>query len=305
MKKVLVTGASGFIGRYALPFLIKNGYEVHAVYNTARIDSKENKKLVWHQCNLLDSEKQKRLLSEIKPSHLLHFAWYAVPGKYWTSPENLCWVQASLELLRNFVDQKGKRAVVVGTCAEYDWSYGFCSEFNTPINPFTLYGICKSSLQKMVEHFAKQTGISQGWGRIFFLYGPYEAPERLVSSVIISLLQNKTAKCSRGNQVRDFLYVQDVAEALVGLLDSDVQGPVNIASGQPVSLKRVIYQIAEELGRQELVEMSALPARENDPPLLVADVRRLTDEVGWIPKITLEKGLSDAIRWWKQNLKDD
>ena len=115
---------------------------------------------------------------------LLHFAWYAKPKKYWTSTQNLRWVQSSIELIDLFVKCGGKRIVMAGSCAEYDWDYGVSSEGLTPCRPSTLYGICKHSLQEILTMYSKQAGISSAWGRIFFLYGPYEHPSRLVSHVI-------------------------------------------------------------------------------------------------------------------------
>lgn len=305
MKKVLLTGASGFIGRHTIPFLLKKEYEVHVVDIVKKPSHIiKNKELFWHECDLLNYKQQKILLMEIKPTHLLHFAWYAVPGKYWTSLENLRWVQSSLDLLMNFVKNGGKRAVFAGTCAEYDWNYGYCSEEITPLKPSTLYGACKNSLHEILNHFSNQTKFSYAWGRIFFLYGPYENPNRLVSSIICSLLKDKPARCSHGNQIRDFLHVEDVAGAFVALLESDVMGPVNIASGQPVALKTIIYTVADLLGgKRHLVELGVLPSPENEPHFLVADVRKLGNKVGWKPKIHLEEGLKNAIEWWKRNLK--
>ena len=304
MKKVLLTGASGFIGQYTIPFLLKKGYEVHAVDISKKPSHIiKNRKLFWHKCDLLNYKQQKVLFAEVKPSHLLHFAWYAVPGKYWTSLENLRWVQASLNLLINFVENEGKRAVLAGTCAEYDWNYGYCSEGITPIRPRTLYGICKNSLQEMFFQFSKQAGISSAWGRIFFLYGPYEAKNRLVPSVIISLLKNKPACCTAGNQIRDFLHVEDVASAFVKLLESNVEGPINIASCQPVAIRDIINTIADLLGKRNLIKFGVLPVPENEPSFLVADVRKISQQTGWNPKITLEAGLKGTIEWWKQNLK--
>ena len=304
MKRVLLTGASGFIGQHTIPFLIKKGYEIHAIDISKKpLHIIKNKKLFWHKCDLQNYSQQKILFAKIKPTHLLHFAWYAVPGKYWTSLENIKWVQASLELAMNFHKSGGKRAVFAGTCAEYDWNYGYCSEGITPTNPQTLYGTCKNSLQQILAQFSKQTGISSAWGRIFFLYGPYEARTRLVPSVIISLLKDEPTRCTHGNQIRDFLHVEDVASAFVSLLQSNVEGPVNIASGQPVALKTIIYTIAELLKKRHLVKLGVLPTPENEPPFLVADVRKLNQQVGWKPKITLEAGLKSTIEWWKQGLK--
>jgi len=300
MKKVLITGASGFIGRHCLPILLTRGYEVHAADSRGSAENMPD--VCWHQVDLLDSLEIRRLMDEVRPTHLLHFAWFTTPGEYWTARENLDWVRASLDLLQAFEEHGGKRVVMAGTCAEYDWRYGYCSEHITPLAPATLYGTCKHSLQIVLDSFARQTGLGAAWGRIFFLYGPHEHPTRLISSVIISLLKGEPARCSHGNQIRDFLYVQDVADAFVALLETTVSGPVNIASGHPNTIKDVIHRIAEKIGRTDLIQLGVIPVSENEPHLLVADVGRLTSEVGWLPKYNLDRGLDKTIDWWKRSL---
>lgn len=299
MKKVLLTGGSGFIGRHSIPFLMNNGYEVHAVFHEKEPDFIKNENIFWYQSNLLDPLEQKELVAKVKPSHLLHFAWYAVPGKYWTSLENFRWVQASMDLFRNFAENGGNRAVVAGTCAEYDWNYGYCSEDITPLKPSTIYGTCKNSLQQMLQKYSGPAAVSFAWGRIFYPYGPFEHPGRLVSSVICSLLKSQPALCSHGNQIRDLMCVEDAAEAFAALLESDVQGPINIASGQPIALKKIIYTIADIIGRRDLVRLGSLQARDDDPSLLIANCTRLFSELKWRPKLDLSEGLSKTIEWWK------
>jgi nucleoside-diphosphate-sugar epimerase len=298
MKRVLVTGATGFIGRPCLPLLSAGDYEVHA----ASIDApqKDSTATHWHRIDFLDTGQVADLVKEVRPSHLLHFAWYAVPGKYWTSPENVRWVQVSLSLLQAFALYGGQRAVMAGTCAEYNWNYGYCSESVTPLLPETLYGTCKHALQMVLNAFARQANLSAAWGRIFFLYGPHEHPDRLVPSVISSLLRGEPARCSHGDQIRDFLYVEDVAAAFVALLESEVSGAINIASGTPITLKEVIYSIADRLNRRDLIQLGAVPSPPNEPGLLVADVRRLREEVKWYPKYSLDEGLDQTIEWWKR-----
>jgi nucleoside-diphosphate-sugar epimerase len=142
-------------------------------------------------------------------------------------------------------------------------------------------------------------GVSSAWGRIFFLYGAHEHPQRLVSSVVNHLLKGERAPCSHGMQLRDFLYVQDVADAFVALLGSEVRGAVNIASGQAVTLKEVVGKIADTLEGNTLVDFGAVPVSPTEPPLLVAEVKRLSGEVGWQPKFTLDEGLEQTIEWWR------
>jgi len=300
MKRVLITGATGFIGQHCLSLLEARRYEIHAV--SSRKITANDSNIQWHQADLLDTTQTATLMAKVKPSHLLHFAWYVVPGKYQTSTENLIWVQDSIGLLREFVKHGGQRVVMAGTCFEYDWRYGYCSETVTPLFPKTLYGICKHSLQLMLAAFSKETGLSSAWGRIFFLFGPYEHPDRLVAYVIRSLLRGEPARCSHGNQIRDFLYVQDVADAFVALLESEVSGPINIGSGKPVVLRDILCKIAEMQDRSDLIQLGVLPIREDEPNLIVADVHRLQKEVGWYPNYGLEKGLDKTIEWWKKSL---
>jgi nucleoside-diphosphate-sugar epimerase len=297
MKRVLVTGATGFIGRQTLQPLLDVGYDVHAT--SYRSSGQEIPGVSWHRTDLLDPRAIRELLAAVKPSHLLHFAWYAIPGKYPTSPENLRWCQATLELAQVFCQGGGKRAVFAGTCFEYDSHYGFCQEELTPSNPSTLYGICKKGTMEVLLGFARQAGLSAAWGRIFYLYGPFEAEQRLVPSVILSLLAGKTARCSHGRQVRDFMHVADVASAFVALLESDVAGVVNIGSGVPVSIRELVEHSALLIGAKDRVEFGAVAAPPDDPPLLLADTRKLTSVLNWRPRTSLDDGLAQTIAWWR------
>ena len=301
-KRVLLTGASGFVGRHTQTRLLELGYEVHAVGFRATNDW-VHPGVQIHTCDLLDDRARAALCQSVRPTHMLHLAWCATPGKFWTSLDNLGWVSASLDMTRAFAEAGGTRAVYAGTCAEYDWFSGRCSEEKTPLRPDTLYGTCKHALQSILAQAQEDMGLSIGWGRLFFIYGSHETEGRLVSSVATSLLKGEMISCSHGQQVRDFMHIQDVADAMVALLDSPVTGPVNIASGDARSVADVIQLIGEATGRLELVQWGARQGQDHEPEGIEADVSRLADEVKFTPRFRLEEGIQQTVAWWREQLQ--
>ena len=300
MKKVLVTGGSGFVGRQTLLPLLARGYEVHCAGRpTDTLPPEAREHLHFHECDLLDPAARQTLIRTLQATHLLHLAWYTVHGKFWSTPENQTWHVASLALGQEFADHGGKRAVFAGSCAEYEWADKILVEDLSPLRPATIYGQAKNSLREALKPLFASTGVSWAWGRVFFLYGPYEGPSRLVSSVILKLLAGKPALCSDGHQLRDILHVADVASGLVALLDSGFEGAVNIASGEETPIREVTQAIAVKLGATPLLELGAIPRAANDPERIVADSTRLRS-LGWVPQFTLDSGLDDTIAWYQR-----
>jgi nucleoside-diphosphate-sugar epimerase len=307
VKRVLLTGARGFVGSSCLAPLVARGYEVHAVSRARNAIEKEGPRpkdgagVLWHETDLLDGQQVAALLTAVRPTHLLHLAWVVTPGAFWASPLNWPWVDASLKLLAAFGAVGGQRAVMVGSCSEYAPSADPCIEGQTPLAPTTVYSACKAASSVMLPAFARQYGIaSAAWARVFYLYGPGEPPTRLVPSVIRTLLRDEAIPCSHGEQVRDFLYIEEAADALGALLDSPVTGDVNIASGRPIALRAFLSAIGARLGRERLLDFGARPAGPGEPATLIADVTRLTREVGWTPRMSLEDGMARTIAWWRR-----
>jgi len=300
-KKILVTGADGFIGRQALKPLKEIGFEVHAInfYRSEGLDQYAT----WHRCDLFDQSAVASRLREVQPSHLLHFAWYAEHGKYWTSEKNFKWVDTSMHMLRAFRENGGNRAVFAGSCAEYDWSAGHCNERTTPREPRTVYGICKEALFRLASAYSQTTGTSFAWGRIFFAYGPYEDPKRLIPSIITALLNGAPAHCESGSHTRDFMHTADIGRAFAVLADSDYQGPVNIASGTPFKLAEIITIIAEQLDKKQFASINNAVSTPENPALLTGDTTILNKILNFTPQFDLQNGIADAIAWWRTNMR--
>ncbi|MBB2963149.1 NAD-dependent epimerase/dehydratase family protein [Methylobacterium sp. R2-1] len=353
MKRVLVTGAAGFVGRPAVAALVARGFEVHAIGRTAPEGAH-----AFHAADLLDPSQRRAAVQKAGASHLLHLAWVTTPGRYWQAPENLDWTAASLDLVRMFREAGGTRTVVAGTCAEYDWTEivslassgtrkegrdglvvgaksgsegeearrfgddgaaealsphvgrgdaaanlrnGRLSEA-APCNPATLYGGAKDGLRRVLHAYAASAELSLAWGRLFYLYGPDETPGRLVGDAARALLAGQRLATSEGRQRRDFLHVTDAGAAFAALLDSAVEGPVNIGSGHAVPVREILAAMGALTGRPDLIDFGARPLPPTEPACIEADIRRLADEVGFSPRYGLEQGLAETVADWRAGL---
>jgi nucleoside-diphosphate-sugar epimerase len=294
---VLLTGASGFIGSHAAAALVEQGHEVVAV---ARRAGPARAGVSWDELDLLEPGQAEDLARRVRAEELLHLAWYAVPGSFWTAPENERWIDASLRLLRAFAEAGGRRAVMAGTCGEYAWGEGILRESGTPLQPATLYGACKLATNVAATAAAQQMGLSLAWGRIFFVYGPGEPGGRLVSGLASGLLAGLEVPTTDGVQRRDFLHVRDVARAFVTLLASDVTGAVNVASGKATAVRDIVALVAAAVGDSGRVSVGGLAPRAGEPALIQGDASRLHDEVGFQPVIGLEEGIAETVAWWRR-----
>jgi len=302
LSRVLVTGASGFIGRHAVVALRDRGHDVVAVRSRRGVAVNPSEGVTWRSVDLHDQGAARAVVDEVRPDSLLHLAWCAEHGKFWDAPENLTWAGSTLNLLRAFTEAGGRRAVFAGTCAEYRWAdlIAPLDERAAAVEPATLYGAAKHGTHEIAAAYARQTGLSIAWGRVFFTFGPGEPTGRLVPSVALRLLEGQVAPVTSGHQVRDFLPVEDLGDAFAALLGSGVEGPVNLASGRGVALREVIAEVAKLVGRPELVEFGAVAQKPGEPHLIVADVGRLADEVGWMPREPLSEGLRRTVAWWER-----
>lgn len=300
-RRILVTGASGFIGRHVVESLVSSGAQIVAVGRHPPHTYWPG--VTWISVDCLDSGAP-QIIAASKADTLVHLAWTVEHGHFWNAPENLDWTAATLHLTRAFAAAGGRRIVGVGTCFEYDVATAI-----VPMNeradlpkPATLYGNAKDATRRLLEAFGKQASLEVAWARPFHLYGPHEDARRLVASVAINLLKGEPAACSSGHQQRDFMHVADAGAAVAALALSRVTGPVNIASGELTTVGEIARRLGDLAHRPDLIRIGDLPDRPGDPHCILADIGRLSGEVGFAPKFSLASGLADALGWQRHEL---
>jgi dTDP-6-deoxy-L-talose 4-dehydrogenase (NAD+) len=187
-----------------------------------------------------------------------------------------------------------RRVIALGTCIEYEMTGGVLSEETTPLVPASKYARSKDGLRQWLDQAAGKAGYSHGWGRIFYPYGPGENSARLCSSAIRQIRSGAPWVIQNPNSVKDYIFIEDLAAAILVLAASDTCGAINLGTGAGVSIVEIARTIADLLGRPELVREARSPAP--DPfGFVVADVRRL-QALGWQPRVTLVEGLRKLIQ---------
>jgi len=292
-KQVLLTGGTGFIGQHVVAEFLNRGYEVHSLVYPPFVPVQNG--LFQYEINLLDSQAISKFFKEHQFENLVHLAWYVGP-KCHIADLNVDWTIASLNLLQAFVNSGGKKFVGAGTISEYEYRYGYLVEDTTPTSPKTLYGECKNSVYKIAKTFCAQHKIDFKWPRIFNLYGPNEKPQRLMPSVINACLKGDDVMVSDCLKFQDYLHVKDTACGIVDVFESDLQGAVNICSGKPTQLRKIVEKIAELTDFQGNICWGAIPAAFGDE-VVVGNNSKLKS-IGWKPKFTMEEGLKETINWW-------
>lgn len=268
---ITLTGATGFVGRQILRQFLNRGYRVRAPTRdpTRFADMANHPHLEIIFTPNLFAEDVGRLEEFIGDSELLvHAAWFAEPGEYLRSSANMECLTGTLNLARAFTAMGGKRFVGIGTCAEYDTSAGLLST-DTPLAPTTLYAACKASAFQVLSCFLATAEVSFAWCRLFYLHGEGEDGRRLVPYIRSRLAAGQEALLTQGAQVRDFLDVKDAAGMVVDAALSDLQGAVNICSGEAVTVRQLAERIADEYGRRDLLRFGAKRENTFDPPRIV------------------------------------
>lgn len=280
--RILVTGGSGFLGRPVVDLLVGRGHEVHAVSRSAP-DGPGHR----HVVDLLDPMASD-VCRQVQPEVLLHLAWYADPGRFWhATSENLAWLEASVRLTRSFLASGGRHLVGVGTSAEP----------SPGVSAPSVYAASKAALRQALLGAAPGAA---AWARLHQPYGPREPATRLIPAAIDALRHGQPFETTTdGTQERDFVHVDDVAGALVAIVEAGATGDFEVGTGTATSVRDVVTGIARRLGAEQLVRFGSASIPAHEGWHLVADLATLA-EVGWRPSISLDSGLDRVVAWWSE-----
>lgn len=219
-------------------------------------------------------------------------AWYVEHGKYWSSKLNIDWIKATTSLIEAFCQEGGKHVTIAGTCAEYDWQYGFCIEGLTPKNPSTIYGIAKDTTHKICRNISKKYNVPLAWGRLFFPYGKGEKASRLLPSLAKVFEGKQKPFPISGDSYRDFLHATDVASALVTICKNNASGSFNISSGEPKKVRQVVCLLAKIMSASPNKILDLMSSHHTEANFLVGNNDRLS-KLGWMKTVELANGLKD------------
>lgn len=267
MKKILLTGATGFVGRQVLNILLDENVEITTLVRKGKEDQIPKHSTV---SNIITTQnlftEPPEWWAEVCENidTVIHLAWYTEPGKYLQSPKNLECLTGTLNFARGAVQSGVKRFVGAGTCFEYDLTLGVLSN-DSPLKPTTLYASSKVAAFVTLSEWLPLESVEFAWCRLFYLYGEGEDDRRLVPYLHKQLKAGKVAELTSGKQVRDFMDVKKAAKKIVNVSLSDQTGAVNICSGEPITVRGLAERIADEYGRKDLLKFGAKPDQLVDP----------------------------------------
>jgi UDP-glucose 4-epimerase len=299
MKRVLVTGGAGFVGARVVNRLLDQGCEVALLLretsNTRRLHGTLARCTVLRG-DLTQVERLRGPLEDFAPEGVLHLAWEGVKGAERNHPNQLANVSNSIDLFNLTGDIGCSGFVGLGSQAEYGLLSGRIDE-RAQTRPTTTYGAAKLATGCVLERAAAAAGRAFSWLRLFSSYGPDDDPSWLIPYLIQTLLAGERPKLTKAEQVWDYIHVDDVAEAIVVALQSQVSGIFNLGSGEARPLRKIVEGLRDEINPTLPLGFGEVDYRPDQVMHLESDIGALRAATGWAPSISLKQGLAGTIEW--------
>ncbi len=307
--KVLITGATGFIGANLAHFFVNEKADVHILLressNTWRINSILSR-LNKHYCDLTGREDTKRVISEIRPNIILHLAMY---GGYSFQNDSLKMINTNYIGTINLLDACIKEGfdcfINTGSSSEYGIKDKPMKESDL-LEPIDVYGATKAAATLYCQVLAKKNNLPIFVLRLFSPYGYYEEPARLIPYLIISMLKNEKIKLTSPYAVRDYIFIEDVVESFLLTIDKKDQilpGTIlNVGSGSDTKVIEVFKILKEIVGYKMDFTVEGFPRDSDVLRVWRADTEKIQKMLGWYSKYNLENGLIKTVKWFRENI---
>lgn len=304
--RCLVTGATGFVGSWLLGRLIADQHSVailtRPTSNTWRIGSCLSH---VHQIegDLIGIENSSASIQKFAPEVVFHLAWTGGNSSKFLNDISQVYsnVPGTLELMRITAEAGATTFINFGSCVEYG-EYRVPVRESDPVHPKNLYGSAKYSVEQLMQHMAPSLGIRFSSLRLFWAYGPADEPARLIPSLIMKLLKKEHLPMTKGEQLWDYLYIEDAVEAIMSVMNtSSAEGIFNLGSGRPQPLRLIGEKIAAFVANGSVPSFGDIPYRPDQVMHLEADITRLQQATGWNPRVSLDEGLKATVAWYKEN----
>jgi nucleoside-diphosphate-sugar epimerase len=292
--KILLTGPTGFIGSAFTRLALAQGHQIAGLIIPAEsipATLPPSKTLSWFRGTLDDAPWKD--IADFNPEVCVHTAWVTAPEVYLESQENLAFLNASVSFLRRVRELGADHIVSFGTCIEYKITGQALSEDTTPVEPTTTYSRSKNDLRLILEADAKSKNFTFCWGRVFYPYGPGEHPKRLCSSILDKLLRNEKIVLKTPNSTKDYIYIEDLARAVVTTIEQKFHGQINWGTGTSTTVRDIAQSLAKMIGKESLIE-EVTPEQRDPLDFVVADATKLKS-LGWKQAHSLQQGLEKII----------
>jgi nucleoside-diphosphate-sugar epimerase len=293
--KILLTGISGFIGSAFARLALSKSHDVAGLLRDSSRVPLAGEEI--SRMTLMRGTLENVPWSEVgrfQPEVCVHAAWLTTPGVYLESPENFTLVEASVQFARKLRESGIRHLVVLGTCFEYKPIPEPLLEDISPIEPATVYARAKNELRLRLEGELQDQGFGLCWARVFYPYGPGEHPSRLCTAIAKKLLADEPIRLKTPQSTKDYIYIDDLTEAILKVVQTGFSGRINLGTGNPVQIREVAALLGNIIGKGHLISEADPP--DPDPlPWLVAEPSRLRS-LAWNPRVDLESGLRRVVQ---------
>jgi UDP-glucose 4-epimerase len=301
--RCLVTGASGHLGSYLTKRLVVEGAEVTALVRPQSdlwrlADIVERLSVL--RADLSDIRSLAPAIHQAQPEAVFHLAWQGVTSAFKDAPEQLTLnVMGSLELFEIARSAGCKLWVGVGSQAEYGPHNETLTEA-TPVNPLTAYGVGKLCTGLLTKKLCELSGMRYVWFRLLATYGPKDDERHLIPTVVRRLLAGQSVPLTAGEQLWDYLYVEDAAEAIYrAAITPQAEGVFNLGSGEAQSVRSILERIRDFIDPALSLGFGRIAYPPDQLMRLETKVERLRQATGWTPRVPLDEGLRRTVEWYR------